>query len=82
MPSSAKQILVVASKKKGNTKGTIAVIKNTGYLNLYINGVHYFYNNAKSYSPNIQNIYYKAVDAATQQANKTTKKTIVIRRIG
>lgn len=44
MPSRAKQQLIVLNRKDGKTKGTIIIVKKTGFLDLTINGHHYYYN--------------------------------------
>lgn len=79
MPSRATQSLKVIKRKEPKTNGSyILISKKTGFMDVTINNTRYYYNNVQTYSKNTNNIYYKAVDAATPNA----KKTIVIRRIG
>lgn len=79
MPSRAKQQLIVINRKDGKTKGTIFVIKRTGYLNLWVNGKQYYYNYAQhNVNPNNINIEKIINDIEAREQKK--KGVIVIKR--
>lgn len=79
MPSSLKQkvkIVDVKNKKTGQGK-TLAIVQKTGYVNLTINGKHFYYNASQTNQSMTQK------NIAQQFINQNTpnkKKTIVISR--
>lgn len=81
MPSSlSQQVIILSGKKKknGNQASDIIIVKKTGYLNLWVNGTHFYYNYVGQY-PNASDIdIQKIVQNYQDQQNR--KQVIVIRR--
>ncbi len=81
MPSLEQEFIVIEGKKKKNGRKapTIFIIKKTGYLNLWINGTHYYYNYQNQYDPH-QNFDFPSIVRNSGQRTNTRRRTITITR--
>lgn len=76
MPAHAKQGITVMSHKDDKKRNTIVLIKRTGYNNVWINGVHYYYNQYEK----LEDIADADFTKLAQQAEQNNKQLIIIRR--
>lgn len=76
MPAYAKQGITVMSHKDDKKRNTIVLIKRTGYNNVWINGVHYYYNRYEQ----LQDIADADFTKLAESAESRDKQLIVIRR--
>lgn len=79
MPARAKQSLFIMNHKDNKKRPTIIAIQKTGYVNVWINGTHYYksQNNQKQSYSSLNNVnWQKAMTPNYQSATK--KQTIVI----
>lgn len=76
MPTSARQMLITANKKKGNTKGAILIIKKTGYVNVFVNNNRLYYNASQTNIP----MSSKNITKQFISKGSPSKKTIIITR--
>lgn len=77
MAKTTGQKLVVLDRKDGNSKGTIFFMKRTGFRDVWINGVHYYYNSMQEGDLSKVDVNQLAQEALPQQPKKTI---VVVRR--
>lgn len=78
MPSHARQGVTVIRRKDRKSKGNVILIsKKTGFMDVWVNGQHFYYN-YKKYGVDPSKINWEEMQRQAQEMGK--KGVIVIRR--
>lgn len=77
MAKTTGQKLVVLDRKDGKSKGTILFMRRTGFRDVWINGVHYYYNSMQEGDLSKVDVTQLAQEALPKQPKK---KIVVVRR--
>lgn len=80
MPSYARQGLRVIRNKNPRNKGSyILISKKTGYIDVWVNGKHYYYN-SKQTNVDVSKINIERIIEDAESKEQRSKGIIVIRR--
>lgn len=82
MPSSARQRIITLNRKDRNTKGSIILIRRTGYINLIINGQPFRPNYVKTYSISEKINLDKIIKEQNEKQARNKKQVILITKKG